>query len=353
MKVIPCLVFLLVSFCCFSQVEFELGYIVDNAGNRTKCYIENKDWKNNPVKFNYKISEQGEVLLGTLSNVSEFGISDILRFQRKKVEIEQSSDLTSELSTKRAPEFKKQLVFLRTLVEGKASLYLFENGTLRNFLYKKNQDSITPLIYKRYRIEGSVGANLQFQQQLYSNLSCNGNTGPKVQKLAYKESDLVRFFASFNSCAGVEQKHYQKQSSKAMLNLSIRIGAQLSNFEVNRNMLFLSGVSRPVDLDFGNNFSPRFGLELEVVLPYNKNKWALFADPFYQKYASEVDFVQVINMNNINSNAMINYTAVELPLGIRHYFFLNDNSQIFLNASLALVFNSNSEILFETESALG
>jgi hypothetical protein len=38
---------------------------------------------------------------------------------------------------------------------------------------------------------------------------------------------------------------------------------------------------------FDNKISFRIGLEAEFILPFNKNKWAVFAEPTYQYYKTE------------------------------------------------------------------
>ena len=40
------------------------------------------------------------------------------------------------------------------------------------------------------------------------------------------------------------------------------------------------------------------------------------------------------------------YNYIEIPIGLRHYFFLNKNSEIFINASYVVSFNTKSSIQF-------
>jgi len=81
----------------------------------------------------------------------------------------------------------------------------------------------------------------------------------------------------------------------------------------------------------------RVGIEAEFILPFNKNKWAFIVEPTYQYYKSE----------NTKNHVKADYKSIEFPLGIRHYFFLNKNSKIFINGSLIYAFSSNSSIDFE------
>ena len=76
-------------------------------------------------------------------------------------------------------------------------------------------------------------------------------------------------------------------------------------------------------------------------------------DPSYQRYQDETEFIQNINSIDIVTTSEINYATVEVPVGVRHYFFINDNSQLFLNASVALVFNVTSTVDFELDGPIG
>ncbi len=40
----------------YSQISYEEGYYVDNSSQKINCLIKNIDWKNNPTKFEYKMS---------------------------------------------------------------------------------------------------------------------------------------------------------------------------------------------------------------------------------------------------------------------------------------------------------
>jgi hypothetical protein len=111
--------------------------------------------------------------------------------------------------------------------------------------------------------------------------------------------------------------------------------------------------SRRVIVDYGGKLYPRYGLELELILPFRGGKWSLFLDPSYQAYRSEKQFVQRIGLFDIETKTELVYKTIEIPFGVRRYIFITDNSQLFLNASVALVFNSNSEVTFETPTALG
>jgi len=71
---------------------------------------------------------------------------------------------------------------------------------------------------------------------------------------------------------------------------------------------------------------------------FNKNKWAIIIEPTYQYYKAEDK-----SITNL-SNTIVDYNSLELPIGVRHYFFLNNNSKIFINGSTIYDFVLNSKV---------
>src|SRR5690606_28999807 len=108
--------------------------------NRTECLIKNMDWKNTPIEFEYKLSEDGETQKGTLNNVREFGIYDAFKFVKHNVMMDRSSDVVNRLSDSAQPIFNEEVLFLRVLVEGQAALYQYSEDNLIRYFYQLNEE---------------------------------------------------------------------------------------------------------------------------------------------------------------------------------------------------------------------
>jgi hypothetical protein len=105
------------------------------------------------------------------------------------------------------------------------------------------------------------------------------------------------------------------------------------------------------NVDFGNKSSFGFGIEAEFILPFNKNKWAISVEPTYQNFKSNM--TQIVDYNSgfpdvFNNN--INYSSIEIPLSLRHYLFLNNNSKLFINVSYVLDFPMNSTFIYRNNN---
>jgi hypothetical protein len=292
------------------------------------------DWKDNPTEFKYKLSENDETKKANIKSVKEFGIDNISKYIRSTVNIDRSSENIYRLSINKKPIFKEEELFLKVLVEGKANLYLYEDGDLKRFFYKKENTGIKQLVYKSYRTsDNEIGKNNIYKNELWRNLNCSTFKRNKAKNLEYYKNSLIDFFVEYNQCSGKEYINYYQKQKKDLFNLSFRPGLNNSSLSI-----LTQGVT-----DFDSKLTFRFGLEAEFVMPFNKNKWSVIIEPTYQYFKSK---------NNGFQNIAADYKSIELPIGIRHYLFINESSKIFMNGSLIIDLSYDSEIDFESETNL-
>src|SRR5690606_2339465 len=108
---------------------------------------------------------------------------------------------------------------------------------------------------------------------------------------------------------------YEPKQKKDLFNLSVRPGLNFGGLKLQNTS------SSSKDVDFGNEFGFRFGIEAESILPFNKNKWSLILEPTFQYFKSEKKVE-----NNVSGGILIgkvNYQSIDFPVGFRHYFFIN------------------------------
>ena len=310
------LLFLLLTFftTAFSQIRFEKGYIINNKDEKSEVLIKNEDWSLNPTNFIYKNSEDGSELTAKIENVKEFGVYNFSKYVRFTGPIDQSRDDLQDLGSEKNPKWLEQTVFLQQLAEGKRSLYSYNNSKILRFFYEDGDTKITQLIYKRYLGENSsnIYINNEFRSQL-ANSFAGDVDGDKFDNLPYKAQSLTNLFKKYNLSDSV----LKSDSEKSSFNLYIKPGISFNSAKFQ-----ISGGSN-LDTDFESKLSPRFGLQLEFILPTRRNKWSVFVEPTYQTYKQESKNVGL-------SPAMIEYSSIELPIGVRYYMFLNKDAKLFL-----------------------
>jgi hypothetical protein len=309
--------FLACSPAIFSQVKYESGYFITNDDQRTECLILALEWSNNPTEFSFKRDETGKPETKKIGQVKEFSLTGSSRFVRAVVDIDQSSDNLDELTSNRNPVWKKDSVFLRVLVGGKATLYSYTKGNMLRYFYNTEQKEITQLIYKRFLTGNGIAVeNNSFQQQLFNDVKCPNATLKDVTKLMYKDNSLIKHFIEYLACygdTGQVDKGYHAHKRKVV---TLVLGVQLIA-GVNKSSLLVPTADE--------NTNKRIGVELEYFMG-NRNKWSFFMDP--------------------NLNFVPNFFFISMPVGFRHYFHLGDQTRLFLNVSLFGPFYSPDAKIF-------
>ena len=336
------IIYLLVSSPYFAQTNFEKGTFITNSNEKVECLIKNIDWKDNPIDFKYKLPGTDDIKTQTITDVKIFEIYGSSKYIRATIDIDRSSDNIDDLSVDRSPIFNSEEIFLRLLVEGKANLYKYEDGLLNRFFYNINDSPIQQLVYKRYKIKGNViNQNNYYRQQLLNSLKCDEISEKKLSNLDYTIQDLSFVFDQFDKCDGsIEVVNYIKENKRDFFNLRLKAGVASSSVSI-------KGQNRDTrDAEFDVKIISRFGAEVELILPFNNDKWAFVFEPSYQNFEAETTIPNPFNPTD--DNAEVYYKTLELPIGLRHYFFLDDNSKIFLNAYYSLIFPLNSSVNYGT-----
>ena len=331
---------IILSLNSYSQVSFEKGYYIDNNDQKISCLIKNLDWKNNPTKFEFKLSENSETQKADIKSIKEFAITNAKKIIRSTVKIDRTSGNVNNLNADKNPVFSEEQLFLKVLVEGKANLYEYTDSDLKRYFYNKTDAPIEQLIYKSYMISDlDVGKNTKFRQQLWMDLNCPNFKLSDVEKVEYKKNDLVQYFTKYSSCLTNESVEYTPKQKKDLFNLTIRSRLYNSSLAIKNSMYNLRNT------DFGKKTRIGFGVEAEYILPFNKNKWSIAIEPSYQSFKSE----KTTNVKDVSGgiqNVSIDYSSIEVPLTIRHYFFLNKNAKLFVNASYVIDFALKSSVEF-------
>ncbi|MDT7833227.1 outer membrane beta-barrel protein [Flavobacteriaceae bacterium S356] len=334
MKKFLAIAILLATQSIFSQAHFEKGYFISRDGNKTACLIKNEDWMSVPSEFKYRLSEGSEVKRISQSQVNTLEIPTKFLFERHTVDIDRYSTKASDLSEVRVSNFKKESLLLKVIVDGKARLLRYSTGDVNHFFYMLD-DGIYPLEYKMFAMKnGTIGKNFNYQKTLREELACQKQ--PLDSKIRYKESDLVTYFTNYNACHDSNSELYSNEVRKGKFNIrgKISIGTSDADNPYRQERRF----------DFEKKVSYKFGFEVEYVFPFNNNKWSLFIEPTYQSYSAKTEGLNLANPNLFYS---IDYSSIQIPVGLRHYMYLNDNNKVFLNAGVIFDMALSDEIVFE------
>ena len=332
------LIITIFSSVSYAQVRFEEGYFIDNSNEKIECQIKNAGWKSNPTEFEYKLSENDDPQKASIESVKEFGMHNGLKYIRGTVNIDRSSDKPKLLSSDRNPTFKEEELFLKVLVEGKSDLYEYIDKEVTRYFYKKEDATIEQLIFKTYITEEkSIGKNNAFRQQLLNDLKCPNGDMNRMKSIEYRKNDLIKVFTEYSRCQNNDFVNLKQGEKKEFFNLSLRPRLNSSAFTLE----YLKGSAGNVVFD--NEITFGFGVEAEFILPFHNNKWSFIIEPSYQYFKSEKE-THALSLLGDPFITKIDYSTIDIPIGLRHYFFLNNHSKIFINASYILSIDVKTDI---------
>ena len=321
----------------FGQMKYEKGYFINNDNQKSECMIKNRNWKNNPTEFSYKLNNSGEAKNGDLTSVKEFGIYNSFKFVGADVKIDRSVNPKTTITTEKDPIWKQEKLFLKVLVDGKAKLYSYVDQNLERFFYSVGDGAISQLVYKEYKSGLNLVKNTSFRQQIWNDLKFTDSSMDLVKNMNYTSKDLEQYFKSYNSSFGGPVNEILTQEKKSYLNLKLTPGINFSSASMSfPNELNLQEKTLKT---YKNNPSFRVGIEAEWVFSYNKFKWAVVFEPTYQSFNSGTESI----------DGIIKYSSVEFPIGVRYYYHLNENNRLYLNGFYVpgVAANFNSQIILK------
>lgn len=334
-----------------AQISFEKGYFISNEGKKIECYIKNLDRINTPTDFKYKIQlNDSEIKTESITTTQEFGIDNESTYRRFKIKIDRSNDnLKSDLketTRDKNPKWSEETIFLKILVESDAILYVYTENNTNRYFYATKTIPAEQLVHVNYMDEDgeNIRENNAYKKQLFDNVKSSNITEKDIQNLTYKKTDLTNYFKKYNNINLSTNKKEETKTSKKLFFIKITPGVSLVSLSTKNT------INSSFDVQFDNKATFKIGAEAEFIFPIHKNKWSLLINPTYQKYQNEKNYTfhnsSMIENPETPYNVKIDYSSIQLPIGLRHYMFLNQTSKIFINALYSFDINGNTDITY-------
>lgn len=232
---------LLLSFffiAVYSQKNMLSGYIVLPSKDTVWGTIDYRNWEKNPTQITFSQSTSESLSYG-VSDIEAFGVTGKDYYRKATVLVDDNTVNAWEASTYNKELIREQTVFLRILNEGKElTLYEFVNFK-PHFYVAKADGPAEELIYKLAKtneLSNNVVTYEDFKVQLKSLLSANGTLSYeqslKIDKLNYKEKDLVKFVSQVNGGSSSSKISFAN-NKKLKPRLFAGGGVLLPNFSFN------------------------------------------------------------------------------------------------------------------------
>ncbi|MES2410425.1 MAG: hypothetical protein V4535_03170 [Bacteroidota bacterium] len=317
MKAFYSLAFFLLSLNFYSQSNFVKGYFIDNSGRKVECLVNNADWDSNPRELVYKLDENSKKQQADITMIKEFGSETDYIFKRFTVSIDESK--TNGISDSRTLDFTTKTIFLKEIISGNANLYSYnDSGSMKFFFNSETNEIPMQLEYKRYSLSGEIHTNNNFRQQLFNKLKNNKLQQTDFDNLEYRSASLIKLFQKYNGQDSTKIKSIFKRV--LALNLYVKAGYQTNSFNADSNDDFIG------KFDFDNVSQVKFAVEAEIVFPSKSNdNVAGFIEFSNASFSGE--------LTNQHGKVVMEYSSIEIPIGIKYYFGIGESSKIFVSSA--------------------
>ena len=253
---------------------------------------------------------------------------------------------------------KLETLFLHALVTGEANLYSYVDGNITKYFFETKTTPIQQLIFIRY-LDGqseNVQQNNQYKQQLLNSVKCGNMTDNDFRNLEYNKNSLVRHFLAYNSCNGNKtgtDYNAATEGKRNFFDFLITAGAYMASASVTDPDHYYD-----MNTDLKKTIF-KVGLEAEFILPFNKGSWSIFTNPSYEKFDPAESFTSLTNnpgfandKQPVHLTVKMDYSSIEIPIGVRRYFFINPSSKIFANLMYVIDLSSSGNIVFTNSDGL-
>jgi hypothetical protein len=176
-----------------------------------------------------------------------------------------------------------------------------------------------------------VATNDDYKKQLLTNFYTHGVTMADLQDIKYSNRDLERLFIKINESSGSGFTNFEDKK-KDVFNLTLKPGVNFNNLSVQ------SEVSVSIIQILIWNKTSGLEWKLNSFFHFSETSLEYLMEPSYQYYQAE----HPASLERFSSE--VNYQSIEFAGGLRHYFFLNDKSKIYINPLFVYDFDFNSTI---------
>ncbi|TKG92449.1 hypothetical protein EYV94_19615 [Puteibacter caeruleilacunae] len=315
------LALLFIATSTIAQIKFTKGYIIDINNNKYSCFIRNNGNQNSGANYSYKIYEKDTPKDIDMKAVKEFGIDNQLRYVRSLIAIDISSDnIRDEKEIQNSAEIEKGFAFLKEVMRGGTTslLYFFFEGK-GYYFYKQGEADAELLVFKKYNVEKEsrvvtkIIYDQLFQEQLKQKFPCSINT----KTVRYNERSLTNYFKTYfnETNKQFQTNRTDDESTSGELRAKLVLTGNKSSYTINDE-------SRLLSFPFDDQNNMGFGLEVEYLFKFNRNKFGIFAEANYMSYDGTTYATEALESSQA-SPINIDYKYLEFPIGICYYSHLN------------------------------
>jgi len=338
----------LISIFGYSQNNFKESSIEFKNGLIKKGFVNYVKTRNTIQKFKYKSTLESEIILLDSTEIVSVEIKDITKFVfRKNIEVNFYSNALGATNNIKIEYINR---FIEVLVDGEFSLCNYSDNQYEEFYYFGSDLKLKPLKSKSFYTEdGRLMKAEEYKTVLINNFgNNNAELIKKIKNTRQNSSELTILFYILNK--------------KDLAILKAKKDNGFFNVNLTSDVNFIS--FKEFNVDFSNKTLMSFGGEIEYVLPYYNNLFALEMAPSFSIYNDDGIYngKPIYQSGDIQNGTAIYYsdpnngrkvyvksTKVSMPFNLKIYPF-NKKVKIYASTTLFnLISIGKGKMNFENE----
>lgn len=323
--------FLLIFLCTnlFAQNKFELGYYIDQSGNKFEGEISEISMNSFPSHFIIRKKGKEETVETNSATLIKYGI---VVFEKKSFQYDPSVRLDiSNMPKQEAFQLVDKIAFAQLMVNGDIKLYKYTENGVSTFFYEIGNDKLITLKYKKYLENGNnINENKEFISQLKDIKTEKASSEGYFNALKYNDTDLINYFTKLNGKS-------VKVDTKSKVFFNIFAGYSISSMDIK----FLQ------DIPAENYLHVTFMPEIEYVLNNNiVNPTSFYFNVKYRRIKADYEEIYVRE----NWQHKVDYQSLLFSLGAKKYFLSSKDMKFYGKLGFALDMPIKDEILSPIEA---
>lgn len=309
----------------YAQNKFELGYYIDQSGNKIEGEISEITMNSFPSYFIIRKKGKEETVDTNKASLIKYGT---VVFEKKSFQYDPSvrSDIAN-MSKQKEFQLVNKTAFVQLMVNGDTKLYKYTENGVTTFFYETSNNELTTLKYKKYlKNDTDINENKEFINQLkeIKNQSIVDKEG-YFNAIKYNDADLVSYFTKLNGKSIKTAKQ-----SKVLFN--VFAGYAIGSMDIK----FLQ------DLQAQTYSHVTVMPEVEYVFNNNvMNPTSFYLNLKY--HAFKADFEEVYERENWQHQ--VDYQSLLLSLGAKKYFLSSKDMKFYGKLGFGVDIPLKAEIL--------
>jgi hypothetical protein len=310
------------------------GYIIDNDGIIHKGTIQYDRRHDIPATIVFTADAQGVPVEYDISSMQAFGFGNE-SFVRKDIRYDTRPYDINRLSRSKEPIFAEERVFLKELVSGEVTLYLYIEQLNRDHFFIGHGERIDYLMHSRYiqdALHGSRRETMPYQSVYKATIldyfkDCDMAGVADLQDVSYSRQALSSAIREFSiKCGLMEGELVVKKPQKRYGGLVI--GFENSGLDVEKAAFWRSYLYGIETANFGRHTAPYAGVSYAIDFPRWNYRWTLHNELVGTYYSFDAEYTNIDDGLAIDYDASLEFWALKLyvQLQLNHHF---SNSRIF------------------------